>query len=128
LPDVLARTVIDDALNEIEALLRGVPTSPAIRELRVRHGGLSRVVRGWMQVPAHESQIAAMLDCVLELHGQVLRTCALGHPTSPSPSRTHPSALHIRTTRPPPRRDPSMRTTRPPPARHSDTPPSSRRD
>jgi hypothetical protein len=127
LPDVLARTVIDDALNEIEALLRGVPPSPAIRELRVRHAGLSRVVRGWVHVPAHEAQLAAMLDCVLELHSQVLRASVLRDPPSRL-SGTHPSAPHIRTTRPPPRRDPSMRTTRPPPACLSDAPPSSRRE
>jgi hypothetical protein len=125
-------------LIEIDERLRASVPGAAVRELRVRHGSLHRVVRGWIHVPPHDAQIAAMLECVLELRGQVARACA---PPSPPPKvrrSTRPpprnsaaaraSATQARTTRPPPRRDASMRTTRPPPVpRPSDVPPSSRR-
>jgi len=137
-PDVTQRTLIADTLLEIDERLRTSQPSPAVRELRMRHGSLNRVVRGWLHVPPHDAQIAAMLECVLELRGQVARTCASPfgveasaaarrstRPPARSPATARASATQQRTTRPPPRRDPSMRTTRPPPvARSSDVPPS----
>ncbi|HEY3817008.1 MAG TPA: hypothetical protein VGL81_07555 [Polyangiaceae bacterium] len=138
MPDVTQRTVIEETLIEIDERLRTSLPSPAVRELRVRHGSLNRVVRGWLHVPPHDAQISAMLECVLELRGQVARACApafSGEPSAPARRSTRPaprsaanaraSATQARTTRPPPRRDASMRTTRPPPvARSSDVPPS----
>jgi hypothetical protein len=139
-PDVTQRTVIEDTLRAIDERLRSTAPSPAVRELRVRHGSLHRVVRGWLHVPPHDAQVAAMLECVLELRGQVFRACPAAPGTDVPPARrsTRPvprapaaaraSASQARTTRPPPRRDASMRTTRPPPLpRGSDVPPSSRR-
>ncbi|MGD0524138.1 MAG: hypothetical protein ABSE49_03275 [Polyangiaceae bacterium] len=141
MPDVTQRTMIEDVLAEIDERLRRSNPGAAVRELRVRHGSLYRVVRGWIHVPPHDAQIAAMLECVLELRGQVLRACGPTTPGEPSPAvrrSTRPpprsaaaaraSAAQARTTRPPPRRDASARTTRPPPVlRPSDVPPSSRR-
>jgi hypothetical protein len=65
--------LIDETLGECEGILRGVVASPASRELRVRHATLQRVVRGWVHIPPHDAQLAAMLECVLELRGQVGR-------------------------------------------------------
>ena len=138
--DVTQRTVIEEALVEIDEALRAGAPSAAIRELRVRHGALHRVVRGWTHAPPHDAQIAAMLECVLELRGQVVRaspparevSAMVRKSTRPPPrssAAARASASQARTTRPPPRRDASMRTTRPPPVprRASDGPPSSRR-
>jgi hypothetical protein len=130
--DVTRRGVIEDALEEIDEALRSGPPGPAIRELRVRQGALFRVVRGWIHLPPHDAQIAAMLECVLELRAQVLRVSVpsrdppvivrRGSRPPPRSAAARASASQARTTKPPPRRDASMRTTRPPPA-----PPSSRR-
>lgn len=139
MPDVTQRTLIEDTLIEIDEHLRTSVPSPAARELRVRHASLYRVVRGWIHVPPHDAQIAAMLECVLELRGQVARACAppfsgeasalvrrSSRPPPRSASAARASASQSRTTRPAPRRDASMRTTRPP-ARPSEAPPSSSR-
>jgi hypothetical protein len=140
-PDVTQRTVIEDALTEIDERLRTSAPSPAVRELRVRHGSLHRVVRGWIHAPPHDAQIAAMLECVLELRGQMARACAAPlageassmvrwttRPPPRSAAAARASATQARTTRPPPRRDASSRTTRPPAAaRAPDAPPSTRR-
>ena len=138
--DVTQRTVIEEALVEIDDALRSAAPGAAVRELRVRHGALHRVVRGWVHLPPHDAQIAAMLECVLELRGQVVKaspparevSAMLRKSTRPPPrtsAAARASATQARTTRPPPRRDASMRTTRPPPLarRSSEVPPSSRR-
>jgi hypothetical protein len=120
---------IDRTLLEIDEALRSAPPGPAARELRVRLGGLSRVVRGWVHVPPHDTQVSAMLECVLELRGQVARACGAVSPVVSRRSSRPPKALvpAVRTTRPPPRRDTSTRTTRPPPTKGgSQGPPSSR--
>jgi hypothetical protein len=122
----ITRRAIDEALAEAEERLRIATPSPAVRELRVRLGTLSRVVRGWDHVPPHDAQIAAMLECALDLRAVVERACEPREPAASArrasrPPRT-PSArpATARTTRPPPRRDASMRTTRPPPRRRAD--------
>jgi hypothetical protein len=136
--EVTQRTVIEQALDEVDAALRSASPSPAVRELRVRHLMLRRVVQGWAHAVPHDPQIAAMLECALDLQGQVLRVCAASPappavaPRIPSrppslraiPARPLPARpTHAMTTRPPPRRDAQMRTTRPP-GRRSVPPPS----
>ena len=120
---VTQRKVIEDDLLEIDARLRAAAPGPALRELRVRHGALSRVVMSWSNVGPHDAQIAAMLECVLELRTLVLRACGPGEAGK---------SMQVRTTRPPPRRAAAAaaRTTRPPPRQRpqGSEPPSSRRD
>src|SRR5579883_1489045 len=116
---------IEQVLTETEALLRAATPSPAVRELRVRQGMLLRVVRGWIHIPPHDAQIAAMLECVLDLRASVVRTCAATdgslasvarRTTRPAMARVTARPAQTRTTRPPPRRE-ATRTTRPPPRR-----------
>ena len=71
--DVTPRAVIEETLEEIDARLREGAPGAAMREVRVRHDGLSRVVRRWVHVPPHSAQVSAMLECVLELRAQLLR-------------------------------------------------------
>lgn len=115
--DVTQRSLIEQHIDELDGWLRAATPSPAVRELRVRHSALARVVRGWVHVPPHEAQIAAMLECVLELRAQVVRSCPRPPPDAPGPRRrtSHPPA-RFKTTRPPPARE-TTRTTRPPPRR-----------
>jgi hypothetical protein len=123
--DVTQLTRIEEALRACDEQLRSAPPSPAVRELRVRQGALARVVRGWAHVPPHDAQVAAMLECALELRALVGRMAAR-RSTRPPGRGQHARPLHARTTRPPPRREAAVRTTRPPPpASRSDAPPSS---
>jgi hypothetical protein len=121
---------IDEALAEAEILLRSVVPGPGIRELLVRHGSLSRVVKGWGAAPPHEAQVAAMLECVTELLGSVKRLCALSPTNRPAFQRlqTARAIAAARKTNPPPPHhvDPRTRSTRPPPPRrrNSQAPPS----
>jgi len=131
------RKVIEDTIVEIDEVLRAAAASPAVRELRVRHGALARVVRTWGHPGPHAAQLGAMMECVLELRAAVLKACparareASGHGASRPPARPTARALpvkHMKTTRPPPRRSAANRSTRPPArAGVGSVPPSSRR-
>jgi hypothetical protein len=132
--DVTRRTQIDEALAEADAHLCAAIPGPAVRELRVRLGMLTRVVRGWVNVAPHDAQVAAMLECALDLLAMVQRACPLAEAAPPSRRSSRPASrpqslrpAHARTTRPAPRREASLRTTRPPPRRAPDGPPSSRK-
>ncbi|HEX8796412.1 MAG TPA: hypothetical protein VF765_35920 [Polyangiaceae bacterium] len=114
--DVTQRSVIEQHIEELDTWLRAATPSPAVRELRVRHMTLARVVRAWVHQPPHDAQIAAMLECVLELRTQVQRSCPPPPPDAPAPRHASRPPARYRTTRPPPRRD-GIRTTRPPPRR-----------
>jgi hypothetical protein len=140
LADPHQRKVIEDTILEIDEVLRAAAASPAVRELRVRHGALARVVRAWGPVGSaapHAAQLGAMMECVLELRAAALKACpqrareAGGHGGSRPPARPTARALpvkHMKTTRPPPRRSAANRSTRPPArARAGSVPPSSRR-
>ncbi len=123
---------IDEALAEADILLRSMATGPGVRELLVRHGSLSRVVKAWGAAPPHEAQLAAMLECVTELLGSVRRVCLVEPPHRPAFQRfqTARAVAAARKTSPPPgalrNSDPRTRSTRPPPARrrNSQAPPS----
>jgi hypothetical protein len=121
---------VELTLDDCGELLDAAAPSPAVRELRVRHGALARVVGGWRVMPPHAAQLAAMLECALELRGMVVRACTLpptrdpttlpgiGPPSRPparSSSRPRRTSAQ-RSTLPPPR-DMSMPTTKPPPRR-----------
>ena len=127
--DPSRRKVISDHLAEIGMRLRASTAGPALRELRVRHGALARVVSSWDHVPPHDAQIAAMLECVLELRGLVLRSCEPAETLRPAGAKAGVRSAQVRTTRPPPRKAAAAMTTRPPPARRAQgsAPPSSRR-
>src|SRR5262249_43086281 len=81
---------------------------------------LLRVVRAWQFTPPHAGQVSAMLECVLELSGQVSRECGkLGIVAS---LRKTPAGrpANAKTTRPPPRgRDSSRHSTWPPPPKEA---------
>jgi hypothetical protein len=83
---------IDETLFESGDWLRAASPGPAVRELRVRHGALVRVVGSWKTAPPHPDQLAAMLECVSELCGAIVRAC--------NPSAGDASALMRRTGRP----------------------------
>ena len=131
------RQIIEQAIAELDEILRAAPSGPAVRELRVRHGALARVVRSWGHPGPHAAQLGAMQECMIELRSAVHKACpprlrGASSPTVPSP-QTRPTARslpakHMKTTRPPPRRASANRSTRPPPRKAgSGTPPSSRR-
>jgi hypothetical protein len=136
-PHGALRQNIEQAIAELDEILREAPSGPAVRELRVRHGALARVVRSWGQPGPHAAQLGAMQECMIELRGAVLKACPVrprgaSSPTVPAP-KTRPTARspqvkQMKTTRPPPRRASASRSTRPP-ARStgSGAPPSSRR-
>jgi len=138
------RKFIEEAIAEIDEILRTAAPSPAVRELRVRHGSLARVVHGWGDTGPHAAQLTAMQECMVELRVAVLKACpprpretaaAPAAPAAPAPqARPTARALpvrHMKTTRPPPRRASKNRSTRPPPgttgANGGGGPPSSRR-
>jgi len=106
--------LIEQYIEELDGRLRAAPPSPAVRELRVRHSTLARVVRSWVHQPPHDAQIAAMLECVLELRTLVQRSCPPPAPDAPVARRTSRPPARYKTTRPPPKRE-TTRTTRPPP-------------
>src|SRR5580693_4459683 len=66
---------IEEALLESGDWLRTAAPGPAVRELRVRYGSLSRVVGSWKMAPPHPDRLAAMLECVSDLCGAIVRTC-----------------------------------------------------
>jgi hypothetical protein len=121
---------VELTLDDCSELLADAAPSPAVRELRVRHGALARVVRGWRVMPPHAAQLAAMLECALELRGMVVRACTpptrdpttlpgigpTSRPPARSSSRPRRPMSAQRSTLPPPR-DMSMPTTKPPPRR-----------
>jgi hypothetical protein len=122
---------VELTLDECGELLAAAAPSPAVRELRVRHGALARVVAGWRVMPPHSAQLAAMLECALDLRGMVVRACTLpptrdpttlpgigpaSRPPSRSSSWPRRTASAQRSTLPPPR-DMAMATTKPPPRR-----------
>jgi hypothetical protein len=124
---------VELTLNECRDLLAAAPPGPAVRELRVRHGALARVTGGWRVNPPHPAQLAAMLECTMDLRAMVVRVCKLPPPGEPTtlpglgprhssrpPPRSSSWPRRVpgaqRSTRPPPR-DMSTRTTRPPPPR-----------
>jgi hypothetical protein len=127
---------VELTLLECGEWLRGVPPGPAVRELRVRLGALTRVVSSWRIHPPHAAQLVAMLECAMELRALVARACAPGvsdtlPPTAPvdpqiSQTRSRPPPARstawprrvVRTARPP-ARDAASRTTRPPARRRS---------
>jgi hypothetical protein len=120
---------VELTLNECAELLAAAPPGPAARELRVRHGALSRVVGGWRVNPPHLAQLSAMLECTMELRAMVVRLCeplpqrdpatlpGLGPRTSSRPPRSTTWPRRAQRTTRPPQRDMSTRTTRPPPRR-----------
>jgi len=129
------RQNIEQAIAELDEILRAASSGPAVRELRVRHGALARVVRSWGKPGPHAAQLGAMQECILELRTAVLKACpgrprGASSPTVPSPqarpTARSPQVKHMKTTRPPPRRASANRSTRPPP-RSTGGPPSSRR-
>jgi hypothetical protein len=121
---------VELTLDECHELLAAAAPSPAVRELRVRHAALARVVGGWRVMPPHSAQLAAMLECALELRGLVVRACAqpsarepttlpgIGPTSRPPPrSSSWPRRTSAQGATRPPARDMSMKTTRPPPRR-----------
>jgi hypothetical protein len=127
--DLQQRQIIEQTILDLDEILRAAPPSPAVRELRVRHGALARVVRGWSDAGPHAAQLGAMQECVLELRAAVLKACPPRQPHQAlRPTARALPAKHMKTTRPPPRRVNASRSTRPParPAPGS-VPPSSRR-
>jgi hypothetical protein len=121
---------IDELLAEADILLRSVASGPGVRELLVRHGALSRVVKGWGAAPPHEAQVSAMLECVNELVGSVRKVCAVAGPRAASLQRmsTARAIAAVRKSNPPPAaraNDPRTRSTRPPPRRRQSQPPPS---
>jgi hypothetical protein len=131
------RELVEQTILEIDELLRAAPPGAAVRELRVRHGALARVVRGWSVAGPHAAQLGAMQECLLELRAAVLKACparpqarGASHPPHPAlrPTARALPAKHMKTTRPPPRRVSASRSTRPPARRsQGSVPPSSRR-
>jgi hypothetical protein len=125
------QAAIELVLLECDEWLRGLPPSPAVRELRVRVGTLARVVSGWQVHTPHAAQLVAMLECALEIRNLVARACAPavadtlppGAPVDPpvSQARSRPPAVRstvwprrgLRSSRPP-SRDAASRSTRPP--------------
>jgi len=134
--------MIEATIAELDDVLQGASPSVAVRELRVRHGALARVVRGWGKLGPHDAQLAAMLECVIELRDAVKKTCpprprdtAAAVAKAARPTARVLAARAYKTTKPPPRR-PAIKSTKPPPHARaanaaragSGAPPSSRPD
>jgi hypothetical protein len=99
----LQLTAMEEMLVVCGERLRFAAPNAAVRELRVRYWALARVVRRWFFSPPHAAQIAAMLECVLELNSRVQQECGCeGRVAVPRAADHRP--LHTRTTRPPPPR------------------------
>jgi hypothetical protein len=113
---------VEFALFECGEWLRSATPSPSVREFRLRHGALVRVVGGWHAHPPHAAQVAAMLECAQELHAVVARarrssSFEASRVGSRPPARKSTAMKRPvqPTSRPPARRDPKTLTTRPPP-------------
>ena len=136
--------MIETTLAELDEVLRAASPGVAVRELRVRHAALARVVRGWALAEPYTAQLAAMRECVAELRDAVKKACPQGpreaaagsggasRPPARPTRRAIPVKSPMKSSGPPPRRSSGgagLTTTRPPPRRDAggSSPPSSRR-
>ncbi len=71
--------VIVDALLAIFDLLKDVDRTAGSRELLVQARAFDQAVKNWMTVPPTETQIAAMFDLVLDLHGKAVALAGESH-------------------------------------------------
>ena len=123
MPAHIDLATIEETLEDIVERLRGAPASARTREFRARANSYSRIVTGWTFHPPMAAQLAAMHDCVTELHATLMATCYpnLRAAHAPHAKRsTHPPPWRVaeaqRTTRPPPLASPPSAPPPPPSA------------
>jgi hypothetical protein len=73
-------TLIADALVEVIRMLDERKNTPRIRELRARARFYERAVRDWTAFPPNPTQLDAMFELVIELHGEAVTSGRLGSP------------------------------------------------
>ena len=70
----LVAGTIARSLGQICDVLHDLPDSPRRRDLTARARAYARLLDGWTRTPPTDGQQEALLDCVMALHTEVVRS------------------------------------------------------
>ncbi len=88
----LVAGTLSRSLDQIWDVLGDLPDSPRRREQACRARAYERLLDAWSRSPPTDAQQEALLDCVMALHAEVVRSSGLFLAAEAAPPGTPPQA------------------------------------